>query len=73
MLRRKCFEKDFCFSQVGNIYPESSSLKTRFGLNDPKRNQPNFTPKSQVDILEKEKTIYKNIFEVLIRKYRFPP
>jgi hypothetical protein len=37
-----------------NVYPEIASLIKRFVIHDPKRNEPNLTPKSQIYIWEKE-------------------
>jgi hypothetical protein len=38
-----------------NVYPENASLIKRFVLYDPKRNEPNLTPKSKIYIFWKRK------------------
>jgi hypothetical protein len=43
-------------ADFSNVYPKIHHSKTKFVVNDPKRIEPNLTPKSQTYILEKEIT-----------------
>ena len=68
----KCFHKRFLLSYNGENICWKFICLFMIWITLPKRNKPNLNPKSQLYTLEKEITISRGIFLVLIWKYESP-